>query len=115
MGIRSDVGVALRNQAIEELQAKAMEVWDWLNKNRDEHQNDEDGELFLFRSWKWYRHDQGYKDIDALYAALDELNKSEYLVREACFDYPSSEDGDVGSWDDNPWDLCRSVSVNLNV
>jgi hypothetical protein len=116
MGIRSDVGVALKKSLFSELGEKHPGVIRWLEGMCDDRDIGEDdgGLLYIFRSIKWYRND--YEDIVSLYSALDDCDPdhSNHKIVEACHDYPNSEEGDSGSWDDNPWNLCRNIEVTLS-
>jgi hypothetical protein len=111
MGIRSDVGVALKHNVLRALENNPV-VTKLLSESSQVLEEDE-GKLFVFEHVKWYRGLGGYEDIDALYSALSGEDDGDYRIVEACHDYPNSKDGDCGGWDDNPWDLCRSISVTL--
>ena len=110
MGIRSDVGVAFKQELWD--QVKDNKVFSFLTEEGTLHDDEDEGVLFVFEDVKWYREDD---DIVNLYAKLNELNEDDFLVVEACHDYPTSEEGDLGNWFDNPWNLHRSVRVELNV
>ena len=115
MGILSDVGIALKTDAVAilaDISFRSSSVLDWLEKNSDERKTADTGELYVFRNWKWYTTDN--PEIETLYDALAKLDNESFLVVEACFDYPS-DDCDAGSWLDNPWGLRRNIEVSLNI
>lgn len=103
MGIRSDVGFACKT----DLAKLVVEKFPWVAEQSDEYSNNE-GSLFHFTDIKWYRDCD--EDISALYQFLKGHEK-DYLIIEACHDYPESEAGYSGSWTDNPWNMYRVVSV----
>lgn len=106
MGIRSDVGLACKK----DLAKLVLERFPWVAESAEEHTHDE-GTLFHFTDIKWYRDLD--EDIIALYAFLKEHDE-DYLIVEACHDYPESDQGDAGSWTDNPWNVYRAVSVSIS-
>ena len=107
MGIRSDVGVAMKN----ELRDKVIEELPDLLKEASRYDTDE-GSLFVFSDTKWYMGSDA--EIDRLYSILNDHDDSgDYLVVYACHDYPESDTGDAGDWQDNPWEIHKCVSVTL--
>ena len=105
MGIRSDVGFACKT----ELAKEVTEKFPWVAEQSDKYENDE-GILFHFTDIKWYR---DIDDFVALYKFLKEHNEDDYLIVEACHDYPESDQGDAGNWTNNPWNVYRAVSVRI--
>ena len=41
-------------------------------------------------------------------------DEEDWIIVQACHDYPDSTDGDEGGWYDNPFNLVKSVSVELS-
>ena len=113
MGIRSDVGFAIKTEAYEKLKnSPHKEAVDAVIGMAEQTLQKDEGFLFVFRYVKWYR-DQ-YSELLEFYKVLDEVIESEdFLIVQACFDYPESDDGDAGSWYDNPWNLRRHIQVDL--
>ena len=61
---------------------------------------------------KWYSHD--YDDIIAFMRHLnDDHDDDDWLLLQACHDYPDTTEGDEGGWHDNPFDFTKNVSVEL--
>lgn len=109
MGVRSDVAVCLKTSLNKMLPMKFRAS---LFTEAEEHEAEE-GVCYVFKDIKWYF------DLDTeimeFYSWLHENNSADYKVVIACHDYPSSDDGADGSWNDNPWDAHREVSVSLVV
>jgi hypothetical protein len=73
---------------------------------------DPDGVAFIFEDIKWYRHYD--KEIDKLYSDLAPQDIEDYIVIEACPEYPSDESaGDEGVWWDNPWGFRKEINVTI--
>ena len=110
MGIRSDVFVALKKELVEKLPAKHDKLLrEGFGAEVLEHA---DGRAYFMTFVKWY------VDLDselrALYAWLDKKASDEdFIIVEACHDYPESHDGDAGDWGDNPWGACRYVRAGI--
>lgn len=104
MGIHSDVAICLKTELDERLRNLPL-----LQEGR--RIESAEGAMYLFESIKWYRTLD--EEITKLYETLDEANEEDFLVIDVCHDYPSSNDGDVGCWYDNPWDVHRVVSARL--
>ena len=119
MGVRSDVGIAMKEYVFQNLSEKAkkfLEEWGFEEREAldSESVRDEDaaGRLFVTQDVKWYWHD--YDDIIAFMKHLnDDHDDADWLLLQACHDYPDSTDGDEGGWYDNPFNLSKSVSVEL--
>ena len=111
MGVRSDVGLAITQNAYTSLtveqREKIQQVMEWVE---DTIENDE-GFLFVWRDVKWY--ETSYQEIIDLYAVLNELNSDEFLLITACSEYPEDTSADRGRWRDNPWNLCKYTSCTL--
>ena len=120
MGVRSDVGIAMKEYVFQNLSEKAkkfLEEWGFEEQTayKSESKKDEDdaGRLFMTSDVKWYWHD--YEDIIAFMKHLnDDHDDADWLLLQACHDYPDSTDGDEGGWHDNPFDFYKQVSVELN-
>ena len=120
MGVRSDVGIAMKEYVFQNLSEKAkkfLEEWGFEEQTayKSESKKDEDdaGRLFMTSDVKWYHH--SYEDIQAFMRHLnDDHDDDDWLLLQACHDYPESTEGDDGGWYDNPFGLYKSVSVELN-
>jgi len=105
MGIRSDVGIALKS----ELCKKAMLLPIELLRDSDLCLRHQEGSLFVWEDIKWYIDN---KEIATLYKLLKDSPLDQYLVVEACHDYPEAGNN-RGLWTDNPWNLCKTLTVAL--
>ena len=118
MGIRSDVAIAMKEYVYENLSPevrKILEEWGFEERERYKPENegclDDAGRLFITEGVKWY---SDYEDVTALYKHLNEAHDEEdWIIFQACHDYPDTTDGDEGGWYDNPFNLSKSVSVEL--
>ena len=121
MGIRSDVAIAMKEYVYENLSPevrKILEEWGFEEVSKYEPQTeknqdlDDAGRLFATTDVKWYT---DYEDVTALYKHMREAHDEEdWIIFQACHDYPDTTDGDEGGWYDNPFDLSKSVRVALN-
>jgi len=110
MGIRSEVGLAVTPEVFTELRKSSGLVKELLDNADDELVRDGEGVLFVWSSIKWYTDND---DISALLKALEKLDAEEFLLIEACSEYPDS--GMVrGEWVDNPFDLEARTTVELH-
>lgn len=110
MGIRSDVGIAVKSEFGKGFEEKAKEVnldLDWATK----YENPE-GTLYVFNDIKWYRNDSDYP-CDAIQEYLESLGEENYKLVESCPEYPDTGEN-CGSWDENPWNLSKVVKVELS-
>ena len=111
MGIRSDVAVALKKEVFDNLSAKSRKTLDeWFVQPASVSQ---DGHvLFYEERIKWYNtSDNG---LISLYSELFSVfDDEDYLIVEACHDYPESTEGNVGGWYENPWDIIKNYTVSL--
>ena len=118
MGIRSDVAIAMKEYVYENLSPevrKILKEWGFEEQSAYKPENeaclDDAGRLFITEGVKWY---SGYEDVTALYKHMNEAHDEEdWIIVQACHDYPDSTDGDEGGWYDNPFSLSKSVSVEL--
>jgi hypothetical protein len=107
MSSHSDVALALKHKAIASLSAETLERLDIFANTQLEC---EEGKLFHILQVKWYKHD-GW--VAELYSELEALDNETFRIVEACHDYPANDEGDLGGWDDNPWDICKDVAVSV--
>jgi len=110
MGITSSVVVALKASVYTGLSAESKGT---LNKllGGPQDTTKEGHVIFSEEHIKWY-YDLD-EDLLKFYEELFKFDSDDYLILEACHDYPNSEDGDQGSWHDNPWSCYKSVDVSL--
>jgi len=111
MGIRSEVVVAMKLDVYNKLTPDTVK---WLNEVSDQQnmRSEGDGVSFMFDYIKWYT-DQ-YPEIVQLYKELSDLECDEdYLIIDACSEYPENDENDRGCWYENPWNYHKSVSVTI--
>ena len=104
MGIRSQVGIALKASIAE----KVLKEHPWLLTDSDEQHKSEEGQLIIFHDVKWYASVD--PQIILLYASLENLQVDDYLIVEACSECPDV-DGGEGNWIDNPWNMRYATNV----
>ena len=111
MGIRSDVAIAMKECVFQNLSEKARDfLEEWCFEERADAPA---GRLLITEGVKWYS--QTYPDIIAFYKHLEDCHDDEdWLIVTATPDYPDSNDGDAGEWHDNPFNLCKHVTVELS-
>ena len=115
MGVRSDVGIAIKNDVYDQLSVRTkLFLQEHFSQEDHIEEGEEGGRLFHCSNIKWYR--GGYEEIDRLYRELDEIDVGgeNYLILEGCYEYPESDESTAGIWWDNPWDLFRNVSVSVD-
>jgi len=118
MGIRSDVFVATKEHIFLNLKPETQK---FLEEMSDQSSKKPEGRAFIFESVKWYRDD--YPEIVELYDALKYLTSSpengfyeeDYIIIEACGEYPEYDENNIGEWHDNPWEAHKEVSVTVHV
>ena len=108
MGVYSDVVICVKEELFKELPNRSKK---FLASLAESSAALEEGRLFAATHIKWYWHD--YDDIRSLYADLGEFDEEDYLVLVACHDYPSSDEGNVGGWHENPWSPYRDWKVSI--
>ena len=108
MGIRSDIGIALKAAFVPQFELLAKEHL----PNFSETFEHELGNAYVLNHVKWYSDNP---DVKAITDYLDFIGEDNYLVVEACHDYPESTEGDSGNWTDNPFNIGRNISVSISV
>jgi len=110
MGIRSDVFLGFKTELHNQLPESVKTM---LLDTQDDVLTDEEGTAYFIEDVKWYRDSDD--EIVALYEWLsnNDPDGSHHIVVTACHDYPTNDDGDAGSWHNNPWGIQRCVSVSL--
>lgn len=103
MAVRSDVFIGVKVALSADME--------WALKERFAAQIliHERGVAYVMQDVKWYG-----DDVDAIYAELAGRDIHDVIVVAACHDYPDSDEGDYGAWEDSPWQPCREISVSLN-
>tara|TARA_Y100001973_G_C5207916_1_gene343045 strand:+ start:7564 stop:8016 length:453 start_codon:yes stop_codon:yes gene_type:complete len=119
MGIRSDVFVAVKNHIFLNLKEETQK---FLAESSDQTSiKPLEGRAFIFESVKWYVEDN--PEIIELYEALRYLisspengfSEEDFIIIEACGEYPDHEENNLGAWTDNPWEAYKEISVSINV
>ena len=110
MGIRSEVGFAAKPNVVENLSEEARAtIKRYFGKPQCQH---EEGTLWFVEGIKWYC--STYDDLISLYAELGNFDDEDYIIVEACYDYAVDE-GSIGEWHDNPWNMYKEVSARVYV
>ena len=108
---KNDVGIAVKAEFVEDLVKK----FPWLEEH-PKHVVAQDGKevgtLFIVEDINWNTVVPGELG-HTVTAALNAIGEDNYLLVDACHDYPTSDEGDKGEWHDNPWWLSKCVSVEL--
>ena len=120
MGVRSDVAIAMKEYVYENLSPKAKKfLEEWGFEERSSHTPsgekdvDDAGRVLVTQDVKWYWHD--YDDIIAFIKHLsDDHDEEDWLIIQACHDYPGDEEGNAGEWYENPFNLHKQTSVELS-
>ena len=107
MGIQSDVFFA--HKACVSLPQEHVDML--VNRFGAVTHTNAEGTAYSMQSVKWYRDSD--KDLEGFYIFLDMLYSSDYIVIEACHDYPGSTESDAGGWYDNPWEAYRFVRTGI--
>jgi hypothetical protein len=106
MGVRSDVFLAVK-AAIQDEFKKDFEAKLVENYGAKVYLHPE-GTAYSMEYVKWY-----YDDLVALYRWLGEQKGDDFIVIEACAEYPDESAGNFGDWDDNPWGAERYYRVSI--
>jgi len=115
MGVRSDVAIAMRKCVYNHLSPEAREVLDEYGFVEEDtvDAGEDAGTLFVTRDIKWYH--TSNDDLVEFYKHLEDCHdEADYLIVEACHDYPESDEANEGLWHDNPWGVFKSVSVSIS-
>ncbi len=112
MGIRSDVALAIKNQAFLSLsEISKQTISDWFDKPV-ERDHDEGATLFVATDVKWYN--DMFNDLMALYQdLLKNIDDEDYYLIKACPEYPGDDSSDIGGWYENPFGIHKCVSVSI--
>ena len=111
MGVRSDVGLAIKRNAYTSLTVEQRDkIADILKEVTATLEHDE-GFLFTWEDVKWYT--ETYKEIVDLYKVLDELQPADFSLVVATPEDPLDTSDDRGDWYDNPWNLHKYVACTL--
>jgi hypothetical protein len=111
MGIFSDVGLAIKHDAFESL-PDGVQAYLKDCGNFDVYKTKATGDLLFHTKYiKFYVLDAPVSD---LYDALDALPETDFLLLEACHDYPEGTENNRGDWDDNPWEMRTNVEVSVS-
>jgi hypothetical protein len=122
MGIQSDVALAIKQELLNKLSdATKKNIINWFGNDEDTTKPEDvakdkkDGWLLFFASYiKWSTLDE---DIKLLHEELEKNDVEDaegcgsYRIIEACHDYPESDDGTAGTGLNNPWRICKNLSV----
>lgn len=107
MGIRSDVFFAHKSSIT--LPQKFVDML--VNSHGAERFEHPEGIAYAMEYTRWYM------DCDnalvEFYEFLTNLNIDDFIVIEACHDYPEHTDGDAGDWYGNPWGASRFVRTGI--
>ena len=114
MGVRSDVGIAIKNEVYDQLSIRTKLFIKQHFSQEAHHEEATGGRLFHCSDIKWYV--GGDNEIDRLYKELDKIDDDGegYLILEGCYEHPESDEGTAGNWWGNPWDLFRNVHVSVD-
>lgn len=113
MGTQSDVFVGMKHNVQNKINDGVSTDADkvrFLLASADDYLEADEGVAYVFRDVKWYMEEE---DIAALYELLRSTGEENYIVIEACHDYPDSDEGDAGCWTDNPWNAQRVTHVTI--
>ena len=115
MGIRSDVAICMKARVVEHLSPEIRKFLDeWGFSEREVvKEGDDAGTLFYTSDVKWYS--DSYPSIIAFYRYMEGSHaEDDYLIIEACSEFPDTDGGNAGCWEDNPWNLYKEVSAELH-
>ena len=107
MGTRSDVALAIKNEAFETLSEETRSfVREWF----DLAEVHDEGVLFHAKSVKWY---SSYREVANFYNDLVHIPDDDFVLIEANHDDPH-RGGDAGDWYNNPWGVFKEVRVAID-
>lgn len=112
MGIRSDVALAIKNQAFLSLsEASKQTICEWFVEPT-ERDHEEGATLFMTTGVKWYN--DMFNDLMALYQdLLKNVDEEDYYLIKVCPEYPGDDSSDIGGWYENPFGIHKCVSVSI--
>lgn len=113
MGIRSDVGLAIKRDAYVSLDLVQFGKIKDIIDEADSCEENDSGFLFVWWDIKWYH--KTYNEIMSLYEVLEQLQLDDFIVIEACPEDPSNTSADRGSWHANPWNLRKYTTCSLEI
>lgn len=110
MGTRSDIFFAHKSSVQLPLEYADM----LMNRFRAKVLFHSEGTAYSMEHVKWYQNDD--EELIQFYNFLDNENiaYSDFIVIEACYDYPESTDADSGAWHNNPWGAHRYVRTGID-
>tara|TARA_Y100000034_G_scaffold124946_1_gene173812 strand:+ start:655 stop:1008 length:354 start_codon:yes stop_codon:yes gene_type:complete len=114
MGIRSDVGIAIKNDVYDQLPVRTkLFIQEHFSQEDHTEEGEEGGRLFHTSGVKWHL---SHSDISNFYEELEKIDEwgDGYLILEGCYEYPESIESDAGNWHDNPWGMYRNVEVSID-
>ena len=111
MGVRSDVGLAIKRNAYTSLTVEQRGKIAEIMKHIDSTYENDDGFLFVWSDVKWYH--ESYQEIKDLYIVLESLQADDFLVVVATPEDPLDNSADFGDWWQNPWDLRKYSTCTL--
>jgi hypothetical protein len=111
MGIRSDVAVCLKAEIFCTI---PQEIKEWMDNDSDDLRKHPEGVMYVFTEVKWYLgSDKDIERLYGLYSWLEAQDIDTYYIVTACSEYPEDTTDDRGNWYDNPWNVCKLISVSL--
>lgn len=110
MGIRSDVGFAIKRDPYTSLTVEQRGKIAQLLADAHETVEHDEGFLFLWDDVKWYAEFQEIKDLEEI---LSTLQPDDFILVCATPEYPEDNSSDRGDWYDNPWNLHKYVECRL--
>lgn len=110
MGIRSDVGFAVKRDCWGSLSVEQRAKVAAIIEEADATYENDEGFLFTWRDIKWY---ESYSEINDFLKTLQDLDYEGFLLVVATPEYPEDNSGDLGDWVDNPWNVHRYSTCTL--
>jgi len=111
MGVRSDVGLAIKRNVYTSLTVEQRGKIAEIMKHSNETYEHDEGFLFTWSDVKWYL--DSYQEIKHLYEVLESLQVDDFLMVVATPEDPTDIGDDRGDWYDNPWDLRKYSTCTL--
>lgn len=107
MSTQSDLVIALKKNLVD-LANKNPVLARFLSSSDSVNEQDE-GTIYVFKAIKWPTFDDTTRELEIF---LFERN-DDFLIRENCYDHPTSDDWDIGCWDDNPWNIQKIIKADI--